>query len=114
MVWILGRIYCTGTPEDYEAVHALQDQFAVVPLSAYGKPYTPPSGCRRSRIRHEDGGAQTGQRAGRRRVLQSLAQLMKTNPPTAQDAPMVARMAKIGLVPGQDFDPSKLASSTGR
>ena len=45
MVWILGRIYSTGTPEDYEAVHALQDQFSVVPLSAYGKPYTPPPGA---------------------------------------------------------------------
>ena len=45
MVWILGRIYCTGTPEDYTAVHALQDQFTVVPLSAYGKPYTPPAGA---------------------------------------------------------------------
>ena len=27
MVWILGRIYCTGTPEDYKAVHALQDKY---------------------------------------------------------------------------------------
>ena len=44
MVWILGRIYSTGTPEDYKAVHALQDKFTVVPLSAYGKPYTPPPG----------------------------------------------------------------------
>ena len=26
MVWILGRTYCTGTPEDYKAVHELQDQ----------------------------------------------------------------------------------------
>ena len=26
LVWLLGRIYCTGTPEDYTAVHALQDQ----------------------------------------------------------------------------------------
>jgi len=26
MVWVLGRIYCTGTAEDYKAVHALQDQ----------------------------------------------------------------------------------------
>ena len=26
MVWILGRIYSTGTPEDYTAVHALAGQ----------------------------------------------------------------------------------------
>jgi hypothetical protein len=44
MVWILGRIYCTGTPEDYAAVHAAQDQFKLVPLSSYGKPYTPTAG----------------------------------------------------------------------
>jgi hypothetical protein len=37
-----------------------------------------------------------------------LAKLMKTNLPAAQDAPMIAKMAKIGLVPGQDFDASKL------
>ena len=32
MVWVLGRIYCTGTPEDYKAVHALQDQWSEVQL----------------------------------------------------------------------------------
>lgn len=44
MVWVLGRIYCTGTPEDYKAVHALQDKFTLVPLTSYGRPYTPPPG----------------------------------------------------------------------
>src|SRR5882724_2629993 len=44
MVWVLGRIYCAGTAEDYAAVHALQDKFSVVPLSSYGKPFTPPLG----------------------------------------------------------------------
>src|SRR5262245_46303932 len=44
MVWGLGRTYCTGTPEDYKAVHALQDKYSLVPLSAYGKDYTPPKG----------------------------------------------------------------------
>ncbi len=44
MVWILGRTFCTGTPEDYGAVHAIQDGYRVTPLSAYGKPYTPPAG----------------------------------------------------------------------
>ena len=32
MVWILGRIYCTGTPADYQAVHKIQDQCKLVPL----------------------------------------------------------------------------------
>jgi hypothetical protein len=44
MAWILGRTFCTGTPEDYRAVHALQDRYSVVPLSTYGKAYTPLAG----------------------------------------------------------------------
>src|SRR5262249_46048065 len=36
LVWLLGRIYCTGTPADYAAVHAVQDKFSLVPLSSYG------------------------------------------------------------------------------
>ena len=54
MVWILGRTYCTGTPEDYKAVHALQDKYKLVPLTAYGKPYTPPPGKIDPSDRHED------------------------------------------------------------
>jgi hypothetical protein len=37
-----------------------------------------------------------------------LAELLKTNPPAAADGPMVAKLAKIGIVPGQDFDMSKV------
>ncbi len=44
LVWILGRIYCTGTPEDYAAVHAIQDQCKLVPLGSWGKEYAPPAG----------------------------------------------------------------------
>ena len=44
MVWIIGRTYCTGTPQDYKAAHGFQDQLSLVPLSAYGKPYAPPPG----------------------------------------------------------------------
>ena len=108
MVWILGRIYCTGTPEDYKAVHAIQDRFSVVPLSAYGKPYTPAPG-----VVDPDVDMKT---AVRKQVnaldidgyFDRLATLMKTNPPTAKDAPMVSRMARIGLIPGQAFDPARL------
>ena len=37
-----------------------------------------------------------------------LSELLKTNPPAQADAPMVEKMARIGIVPGQDFDKSKL------
>jgi hypothetical protein len=37
-----------------------------------------------------------------------LAKLMKDNPPMQADAPIVAEMAKIGIIPGQDFDTNKL------
>jgi hypothetical protein len=108
MVWVLGRIYSTGTPEDYKAVHALQDKFTVVPLSAYGKPYTPPPGAvdpgidMKTAVRKQVNALEVDA------YFDYLAKLMKTNPATAQDAPIVSRMMKIGLVPGQDFDPAKL------
>jgi hypothetical protein len=108
MVWILGRIYCTGTPADYKAVHALQDQCKLVPLSHYGKPYTPPPGQvdpkidMKTPVREQVNAMSAGD------YFKLLAALMKDNPPAAADAPMVAKMAKIGIVPGQDFDISKL------
>ena len=37
-----------------------------------------------------------------------LAELLETNPPKPEDAPIVERMAEIGIVPGQEFDDSKL------
>jgi hypothetical protein len=36
---ILGRTYANGTDQDYKTVNALQAQYSIVPLSAYGKPY---------------------------------------------------------------------------
>jgi hypothetical protein len=108
MVWILGRTYCTGTPEDYNAVHALQDQYKLVPLSAYGKTYTPlpgkvdPSIDMKASVRDQVNGMDAAT------YFKRLATLMKDNPPAAEDAPIIARMAKIGIVPGHDFDSSKL------
>ena len=108
MVWLLGRIYCTGTPEDYKAVHALQDQFSAVPLSAYGKPYAPPPGTVDPAIDMKTAVREQVNKLDAAAYFKLLAELMKTNPPTAEDAPMVAKLAKIGLVPGQDFDVAKL------
>jgi hypothetical protein len=110
MVWILGRIYCTGTPEDYKAVHALQDQFSVVPLSSLGKPYTPPQASVDSAFDMKTGVRKQVNALGAYTYLDYLATLLKTNPPKAQDAEIVARIAKIGIIAGKDFDGSALGS----
>ena len=83
-------------------MHALQDQITLVPLSAYGKPYTPPPGTVDPAIDMKTRCA-TGQRADGAAYFTLLAELMKTNPPAAADAPAVAKFAKIGIVPGQGF-----------
>lgn len=108
LVWLLGRIYCTGTPEDYDAVHRIQDQITAVPLSSYGQPYTPPAGtvdpaidtktAVREQVNALDGPA----------FFTLLADLMKANPPVAADAAMVDKLAKLGIASGQSFDPGKL------
>jgi hypothetical protein len=108
LVWLLGRIYCTGTPEDYAAVHALQDQCKLVPLSAWGKEYTPPPGKVDPSIDMKTAVRDQVNRMDAVEYFTLLAQLMKANPPSAADAEEVARYAGIGLVPGRDFDASKL------
>ena len=110
VVWVLGRIYCTGTPEDYAKVHALQDKFSVAPLSSYGKKYAPSLAEVDGSLNMKTPTVAQVQALSISDYFGHLAELLKTNPPTEEDAPMLARLAKIGLVPGQDFDNSKLSS----
>jgi len=108
IVWVLGRIYCTGTPEDYAAVHELQDQCKLVPLSSYGKPYTPPAGRVDPSVDMKTAVREQVNRMDAAAYFTLLADLMKRNPPAAADAPELAKFAKIGLVAGEEFDGSKL------
>ncbi len=111
IVWLLGRIYCTGTPEDYAAVHKLQDEFSLVPLSSYGKSYTAPPGEVDPSIDMKTAVRAQVDTLSADDYFSLLAKLMKDNPPAAADKPMVAKMAKIGIVPGQPFDSSKLGKT---
>jgi len=40
--WVLVQI-SAGSQKDFPAIHALQDQLKVTPMSACGTPYTPPA-----------------------------------------------------------------------
>jgi hypothetical protein len=106
MVWLLGRIYCTGTPEDYAAVHKLQDACKAYPLSAWGKDWTPPPGKVDPSIDMKTPVRDQVNNLTGVEYFKLLAELMKTNPPAAADAKILPKLAQIGIVPGKDFDPT--------
>jgi hypothetical protein len=112
LVWIIGRTYCTGTPEEYKAVHEFQDQLKLVPLSSYGKPYTPPIGRVDPNIDMTTAVRDQVNALDAVAYFKLMAELMKNNPHTAADAPILARISRIGIVPGQDFDITQIDSST--
>jgi hypothetical protein len=96
---ILGRTYANGTAEDYKAVNALQAQYKITPLSAWGKTYTPVA----PPVDPNPGFSMTAKpqeailAMGTEGYFTLMAKLMDgIAPPAAEDAPMLASMAKIG------------------
>ena len=108
---ILGRTYADGTEADYEAVNALQAQYKITPLSSWGKPHTykaPP-------VNPNPGFSMTDKPQkvildmGTEGYFNLMTKLMATSAkPAKEDAPFLAKMAKIGIVPGQPFELAKL------
>jgi hypothetical protein len=106
---ILGRTYADGTDADYKIVNALQAQLKLTPLASFGKPFTPVAPpVTDAGISMTDKPQQVILDMGTDGYFQRMADLMcKTAPPAAEDAPIIARMAKIGIEPCK-YDPSKM------
>jgi hypothetical protein len=116
MVWIAGRTYTSGTPQDYDAVHEMQDQYTLVPLALFENPgptqdegaegvvdpnidmTTPP----RDQVDNLDAAE----------FFRRLVPLMKKNPATPEDAPTVEILSRLGVV--GDFDMSKVPTSVAQ
>jgi hypothetical protein len=112
LVWLIGRTQANGK-DDFPAVHALQKQYTLTPLSAWGKPYTPPE-----RVPVEPGvdqktpPVQQVAKLDAAAFFQRLATVLKANPPPAADAGMVEKLGRLGIVPGKEFDFAKLDAAT--
>jgi len=98
---LIGRTQTNGKA-DYEAVHKFQDGMKAVPLSAYGKPYTPPKGKVNP---NQDMSAPPDQvdKMDAATFFAMFAELMTDNPPHANDYPILERMKRIGIEPGKSF-----------
>jgi hypothetical protein len=106
-VWIIGRTQTNG-PADYAAVNKLQDQLKITSLAG------------------DDGSASTFEpdpsvdmktppmvqveRMPADRFFAYAAEILKTCPPHIVDQPVLARIARIGIVPGESWDIASVGS----
>jgi len=111
MVWVDGRTQVNGKG-DVAAVNKIQDQYKLTPLSRWSK--TPASRkpaaapAQAARIDLKTLPAEQVAKMDARTFFTRFAELLAGNPPTKDDAPMVEKMKKLGIVAGQPFDLSKL------
>ncbi|MDK0520560.1 DUF1214 domain-containing protein [Streptomyces sp. ML-6] len=105
--WIIGR-YATSGPSDFPAVNKLRDATRLIPLSRWtGDPddYSPPTDV------PVPAGADVTtapvdqvHALGGRGYFTLLNRMMVDNPPDPADAPLLGRLAKLGIAPGASLD----------
>ena len=105
-VWVIGRTKTDG-PQDYDAVHKIQAGYKITMLSDWGKTSRPvevkidPSIDMKTAPKVQADTMPAG------KYFAYAAELMKLHPPHVTDQPIIAQMARIGIVPGQSFDIEK-------
>lgn len=102
MGWMIGRTQTNGAP-DYPAVHKFQAGVKVVPLRFYGKSYQPKPAAIAPEIDLTAPVDQVGKMSPEL-FYTTFLRATGANPPHSNDHSMVARMKRIGLVPGKSFD----------
>jgi hypothetical protein len=107
LIWILGRTQTNGKA-DFEAVHAVQAQYKLTPLSAWGKPYTPPATVPVDPKASKEAPVEQVGKMAAQTFFARLNTLMRANPPAAADAGVLKRFAALGIAPGKQFSLQKL------
>jgi hypothetical protein len=111
LVHLEGRVLAAGGPNELREAQAWVDKLSLLPLSANPKKYQPALG-------RPDASLDTA-RPVRDQVhaldaviyFKLLATLLKTNQPAPGEDDLLPVLARIGLVPGKDYDPSGLDAS---
>ena len=112
-VWVNAQMQADG-PEECAAVTSLQRQYKLTPLSAWGRPWSPPAEVPvppgvdatppLERVQKMDAGAFYGR----------LARLMKDNPPALADDKIRKTLKALGIEVGRDFDIATVGRSTAK
>src|SRR5215831_13213935 len=103
LIMVGGRTYTAGK-DDYAAVHALQNQYSLTPLSEWGMPYTPPANVPLKPGVDPKTPVTTQVLAMSPEAFFSrLNALLVDNPPDPADPQTMARLARLGVAPGATF-----------
>ncbi|TAK27796.1 MAG: DUF1254 domain-containing protein [Myxococcaceae bacterium] len=94
IVWLIGRTQTNGAA-DYPLVHRLQDAVTLRPLAPRVTPAWRPASQRPAPPVEQVRAMST------EAFFTRLAALMVDNPPTPADAPMMRRLAALGVAPGR-------------
>jgi hypothetical protein len=102
-VWIIGRTQTNGA-RDYDAVHQVQDGYTITPLSQLGQPPRPVVAAIDPTVDMKTPPMIQVDTMDATSYFAYAAELLKVNPPHVTDEPIIARMRRIGIEPGQSFD----------
>ncbi|SBO43922.1 DUF1254 domain-containing protein [Cyanobium sp. NIES-981] len=100
--WIIGRTQTNG-PADYASVNALQDGFLATPLSQWPGPAKTPAPALDPSVAMGTAPLDQVLAMAGADFFAYGAELMGTHPPHLVDQPILARMARLGVKPGQPF-----------
>ena len=104
-IWIIGSTQLKG-PQDLAAVHRIQDRYALTPLSRWGQEgwHHPPPAHPRTTVK-------TFALPAGLRFFDVLGEQLRRFPPPAADAPLLRRLAAVGIGPGMEPSTNKRLSA---
>ena len=105
-VWIIGRTRTDG-PADYDAVHKVQADYKITPLSQWGKEPVPPEVKIDPSIDMKTPPKIQVDTMPAGKFFAYAAELLKLHPPHITDEPIIAQLERIGFEVGKSFDLDK-------
>ena len=103
MVWLLGRTQTNGA-SDFPAVHAIQEQYKLTPLSVWNvAPATTAGAAATAALDTKTAPVAQVAAMDAATFFSRFAMLLPDNPPAVEDAPMVEKLTRLGIESGKAF-----------